>query len=473
LGSTADVVESRLEKNFALASRWGCILLIDEADVFLEARQTENFDRNSLVAGMSPAHVRIQFLHYTLVTTVFIMTVFLRTLEYYNGILFLTTNRVGTFDEAFTSRIHISLYYPPLSQASTLAVFQVNLTRIQARFQKKKSNGEATLEIDDRSINEFILRYYEKNTEARWNGRQIRNACQTALALAEFEAQKLANPAAGGRSVMDVAAMSQKMINVCLTSKHFRDVARSYLAFMRYLKEVHGDSPAQQAKNFRLRHDRYGLAEPPSLFASRQQRMAEERGPSYRQRYQSGSAGSSRGHHDQQGRGSTYRQPRQGDYMEDEKEIGTYGYDGEDCYSQESGHDPTQYGVNESDFEEEPLYEQENGRNPDLKHKQTTYEYPEELEDDDEFIQQDSDRKTRVKVRGPPGPSLRGRQGQLHPRGAEHVRVGVGGRGAGTIPLQRLSNSDGQASIRRGNTPARGRGIRHIPQRRVRTPECG
>ncbi len=48
------MVESRLETNYALASRWGCILLIDEADVFLEARQTENFDRNSLVAGMPP-----------------------------------------------------------------------------------------------------------------------------------------------------------------------------------------------------------------------------------------------------------------------------------------------------------------------------------------------------------------------------------------------------------------------------------
>ncbi|EHK48769.1 hypothetical protein TRIATDRAFT_185690, partial [Trichoderma atroviride IMI 206040] len=145
LGSTADAVERSLEENFALASRWGCILLIDEADVFLEARQTENFDRNSLVA------------------------VFLRTLEYYTGILFLTTNRVGTFDEAFTSRIHISLYYPPLDASSTLAVFH---------------RGTAELELDERSIDKFILDYYGRNEEARWNGRQIRNACQTALALA-------------------------------------------------------------------------------------------------------------------------------------------------------------------------------------------------------------------------------------------------------------------------------------------------
>ncbi|KAF5966097.1 AAA family ATPase [Fusarium bulbicola] len=213
LGSTADVVESRLEKKFALASRWGCILLIDEADVFLEARQTENLDRNSLVA------------------------VFLRTLEYYTGILFLTTNRVGTFDEAFTSRIHISLYYPPLNLESTVAVFKVNLTRIKARFEKKKERGEAELELDEISIATFIHRYFEKNKDARWNGRQIRNACQTALALAEFEGQKLANPAAsGGRNVMKFAAMSKNMIKVKLAEKHLQDAAKAYLAFIKYLR---------------------------------------------------------------------------------------------------------------------------------------------------------------------------------------------------------------------------------------------
>ncbi|KAK7418117.1 hypothetical protein QQX98_004092 [Neonectria punicea] len=250
LGSTADAVEHRLEKSFALASRWGCILLIDEADVFLEARQTENFDRNSLVA------------------------VFLRTLEYYTGILFLTTNRVGTFDEAFTSRIHISLYYPPLDLASTLAVFKVNLDRIKERFRKKKQRGIAELELDERSIDKFIVNYYDRQEEARWNGRQIRNACQTALALAEFEAQKAANPGvAGGRSVMDIVAASSKMIKVRMTAKHFHDVAKAYLAFMKYLREVHGMSAAQQARSFRLRHDRYGLGESTArsgLLASRQ-----------------------------------------------------------------------------------------------------------------------------------------------------------------------------------------------------------
>jgi hypothetical protein len=39
---------------------------------------------------------------------------FLRALDYLQGILFLTTNRVGHFDEAFKSRIHLSLGYEKL-----------------------------------------------------------------------------------------------------------------------------------------------------------------------------------------------------------------------------------------------------------------------------------------------------------------------------------------------------------------------
>jgi hypothetical protein len=51
LGTTAKEVEKALETNFALASRWGCILLLDEADVFLAERTKEDFKRNGLVAG--------------------------------------------------------------------------------------------------------------------------------------------------------------------------------------------------------------------------------------------------------------------------------------------------------------------------------------------------------------------------------------------------------------------------------------
>lgn len=52
LGTTAAEVEKALETNFALANRWGSILLLDEADVFLSARNPKDFVRNGLVAGL-------------------------------------------------------------------------------------------------------------------------------------------------------------------------------------------------------------------------------------------------------------------------------------------------------------------------------------------------------------------------------------------------------------------------------------
>ena len=83
IGTSADEVEKYLQTVLVLGKTWNCVLLLDEADVFLEERSMSDLERNSLVS------------------------VFLRTLEYYDGILILTSNRAGTFDEAFKSRIQV------------------------------------------------------------------------------------------------------------------------------------------------------------------------------------------------------------------------------------------------------------------------------------------------------------------------------------------------------------------------------
>jgi hypothetical protein len=51
LGSTPDAVESSLTEIFHLANVWDCILLLDEADVFLEERERSNLKRNAVVSG--------------------------------------------------------------------------------------------------------------------------------------------------------------------------------------------------------------------------------------------------------------------------------------------------------------------------------------------------------------------------------------------------------------------------------------
>ena len=55
IGATAEVVEDRLNKYFDMAHKWGCVLLLDEADVFLARREKGgDLQRNGVVSGMAP-----------------------------------------------------------------------------------------------------------------------------------------------------------------------------------------------------------------------------------------------------------------------------------------------------------------------------------------------------------------------------------------------------------------------------------
>ncbi len=51
LGETATEVEDSLELVLELAKKWNAILLLDECDMFLEARTTTDIRRNRLVSG--------------------------------------------------------------------------------------------------------------------------------------------------------------------------------------------------------------------------------------------------------------------------------------------------------------------------------------------------------------------------------------------------------------------------------------
>ena len=52
------------------------------------------------------------------------MAVFLRKLEYFQGVLFLTTNRKEDFDDAFKSRIHVTIHYPALSNEAQSIIWK-------------------------------------------------------------------------------------------------------------------------------------------------------------------------------------------------------------------------------------------------------------------------------------------------------------------------------------------------------------
>ncbi|KAH0431934.1 AAA family ATPase [Colletotrichum camelliae] len=231
LGTTAKEVEEDLEKSFALASRWGCILLLDEADVFLAARSKNDFTRNGLVA------------------------VFLRVLEYYTGILFLTTNRIGDLDEAFASRIQMSLHYPELDEYKTLKVFRLHLDLIEQRFRKQGR----IITFDISSVEDFASQHYNDQPFNRWNGRQIRNACHTALALAEFDSQKNGS---------EISLEIDNAAPVSLQLKYFKVVQKAYLDFGEYLANIQGTVGDDRAFQLRLRARKNTPFEKQSLFDS-------------------------------------------------------------------------------------------------------------------------------------------------------------------------------------------------------------
>ncbi|KAI9641150.1 hypothetical protein NHQ30_010580 [Ciborinia camelliae] len=147
--------------------------------------------------------------------------VFLRMLEYYSGILFLTTNRVGAIDDAFRSRLHLTLYYPKLTGKQTRKIFEHNFQRI-ADINKDRNENELP-NFDYQKSEKKIMQWAKQERKTLgWNGRQIRNAFQTVLALSEFRANK------------------SESKNLTVTKKDFQIVASASMQFNHYLRQTHG-----------------------------------------------------------------------------------------------------------------------------------------------------------------------------------------------------------------------------------------
>ena len=119
LGITAELVRQNLEEIFERAKRWDAVLLLDEADVFVLERGFE-LQQNAIVAE------------------------FLRTLEYYDGLLFLTTNRIDGVDEAILARCAAVIDYKP-PQAEHARLIWQNLA------------AEHNVVLDERLLDQLVV----------------------------------------------------------------------------------------------------------------------------------------------------------------------------------------------------------------------------------------------------------------------------------------------------------------------------
>lgn len=146
LGTSPEVLEKKLNEILEIAYAWNAIILLDEADIFMEKRSSNDLNRNAMVS------------------------IFLRLLERYQGIMFLTTNRMDEFDAAFKSRISISIHYDELSQSACYQVW-------------KNLLSASNIELDDVDVLEL--------SQIILNGRQIKNCIRMAQCLAKSKNQPM------------------------------------------------------------------------------------------------------------------------------------------------------------------------------------------------------------------------------------------------------------------------------------------
>lgn len=151
LGTTAEDLERRLGEIMTLSARWEALILLDEADSFLETRSsTSSLERNAMVSVM------------------------LKLVEYFSGILFLTSNRIDSLDPAFQTRITLALRYEALDKEGRTQVWNNLLI---------KSGLQYTL--DDAIVDTSQL------ARSPLNGREIKNALRLAMAMAREKNEPL------------------------------------------------------------------------------------------------------------------------------------------------------------------------------------------------------------------------------------------------------------------------------------------
>ncbi|KAF2177318.1 P-loop containing nucleoside triphosphate hydrolase protein [Zopfia rhizophila CBS 207.26] len=146
LGVNAAMLGANIKNVFAMATEWDAVILLDEADVFMAERHPSDITRNELVS------------------------IFLRELEYFRGIIFLTTNLYDTIDTAFRSRVNIHLLFKPLSPEARVVLWRkflerLNVNAVVGREDEEAVSRERLTEEDLKELGKWQL-----------NGREIKNA---------------------------------------------------------------------------------------------------------------------------------------------------------------------------------------------------------------------------------------------------------------------------------------------------------
>jgi len=117
LGYELEKMETTLQKVLQICQTWDAVLLIDEAEVYLEERSPGNIKQNAIVS------------------------VFLRLLEYHQLLIFLTTNHVERIDPAVRTRVAVTIEYPNLDERARASIWKRYLLRAGVEITDDNDDG--------------------------------------------------------------------------------------------------------------------------------------------------------------------------------------------------------------------------------------------------------------------------------------------------------------------------------------------
>lgn len=158
---------------------------------------------------------------------------------------------VGVIDEAFRSRIHLSLRFPSVNLQSTLEIWKMLLQRIES----DNDHVEIKIKFRKDKLLKFAQKHYESHekTESTWNGRQIRNAFQLAIAMDQYDRlQRIQD--AKKRSLEPPKSSSYIQLRV----ENFKEIAKTAHEFETYMGSFM-DSTSHRAKDVGVRNDYHDI----------------------------------------------------------------------------------------------------------------------------------------------------------------------------------------------------------------------
>lgn len=216
-GVSAEAVQRNMDATLALAQRWDCMLVLEDADATAHGGNNNN---NTVGggSGSSGSHVQHEVPRRAMTMAL------LKLLDGFGGIVVLNSSRVDVLDDALFSRVHLAIHFPELDAAGRRRIWHdaffvassplpsttldsTSPARIRADSSDEngddKHTGEAEAEeaavavTAPTSSSSDVDRYLltpgaeQKLAAFELNGREIRNVAAQSLRIARFQREAL------------------------------------------------------------------------------------------------------------------------------------------------------------------------------------------------------------------------------------------------------------------------------------------